>query len=155
VINWEAIGALAELAGAVAVVATLFYLADQLKQNTNATKAQIHQSRSDQAQAFFLFTAGSREIAEIVAKVNNDPENLFALEDAERVQFRMWSVAGYQHMHNMYFQMKTGFLSPELYKNQEQVTSRLIPLWEALGLLKDNSEFNRELERIRCETTDR
>lgn len=37
-INWDAIGALAELIGAGAVVATLVYLSTQLKQNTRAVR---------------------------------------------------------------------------------------------------------------------
>ncbi len=34
--NWEAIGAIGETAGAVAVVATLFYLAIQIRQNSSS-----------------------------------------------------------------------------------------------------------------------
>lgn len=34
--NWEAAGALGEIVGAVAVVATLVFLAIQLRQNTQA-----------------------------------------------------------------------------------------------------------------------
>ena len=37
--NWEAIGAIGELVGAVAVVVTLIYLAGQLKQNTKAMQS--------------------------------------------------------------------------------------------------------------------
>lgn len=136
------------------MVATLFYLANQLHQNTKATTAQIHQSRSDQAQEFFLFTAGSREFAELYAKVDNDAKKLPALDDAERVQFRFWCVAERQRMSNMFFQMKAGFLSPELYRSQNKVIVRRIPLWEALGILESDDEFGRDLERIRRETSD-
>ena len=34
--NWEAIGALGEVVGAIAVVLTLAYLAIQVRQNSNA-----------------------------------------------------------------------------------------------------------------------
>ena len=36
--NWEALGALSELIGAIAVVLTLIYLAVQIRQNTRAIR---------------------------------------------------------------------------------------------------------------------
>jgi hypothetical protein len=41
-INWEAVGAIGEIVGAVAVVLTLGYLAVQIRQNTNASRAQSY-----------------------------------------------------------------------------------------------------------------
>ncbi len=40
--NWDAIGALAELFGAVGVIATLAFLARQIQQNTRALRASTH-----------------------------------------------------------------------------------------------------------------
>jgi hypothetical protein len=37
--NWEAIGAVGEIVGAVAVILTLIYLAAQIRQNTNSVRA--------------------------------------------------------------------------------------------------------------------
>ena len=42
--NWEAVGAFAEAIGAIAVVATLIYLAAQIRQNTTALKGQTRAS---------------------------------------------------------------------------------------------------------------
>ena len=39
-LDWEALGAIAELLGAIAVFATLVYLSIQIRTNTKATKAQ-------------------------------------------------------------------------------------------------------------------
>lgn len=41
--NWEAIGAIGEVIGAIAVVTTLIYLSVQLRQNTNTVQASIRQ----------------------------------------------------------------------------------------------------------------
>jgi hypothetical protein len=38
--DWEAIGAIGEIIGAVAVLLTIVYLADQIKQNTKAATLQ-------------------------------------------------------------------------------------------------------------------
>ena len=45
--NWDAIGAVAELLGGIATIATLAYLAVQIRQATAATRADIRQSMAD------------------------------------------------------------------------------------------------------------
>ena len=47
--NWEAIGAIGEISGALAVVLTLLYLARQIQESRKATVAQIYQGRADAA----------------------------------------------------------------------------------------------------------
>ena len=42
--NWDALGSLAETVGAVGVIATLAYLAVQIRQNTRAIRAQTYDS---------------------------------------------------------------------------------------------------------------
>lgn len=42
--NWDAIGATGEWAGAIGVIATLVYLAGQLKQNTKALRSSTYQA---------------------------------------------------------------------------------------------------------------
>jgi hypothetical protein len=46
-LNWDAVGALAELLGAAATVATLAYLALQIRQSSATSRAQIRQSIAD------------------------------------------------------------------------------------------------------------
>ena len=40
--DWEAIGAVGEILGAIAVLVTLFYLASQIRQNTLTSRAAMH-----------------------------------------------------------------------------------------------------------------
>ena len=40
--NWDAIGAIGEILGALAVVATLFYLAIQIRHSARLSQSQIH-----------------------------------------------------------------------------------------------------------------
>ena len=42
--NWEAIGAIGETIGAIAVVLTLVYLSIQIRQNTRSVRAATYQS---------------------------------------------------------------------------------------------------------------
>ena len=50
--NWEAIGAIGEVVGAAGVIATLIYLAAQIRQNAAATRADIRQSLAEQQTQF-------------------------------------------------------------------------------------------------------
>jgi len=45
--DWDAIGAIAEVCGALAALVTLVYLAVQIKQQSEVTRAQVHQQRTD------------------------------------------------------------------------------------------------------------
>ncbi len=42
--NWEAVGAIAELLGGIGVIVSLFYLAMQIQQNTRSVRAASYQS---------------------------------------------------------------------------------------------------------------
>jgi hypothetical protein len=55
--SWDAIGALAELLGALGVIATLGYLAVQIRGNTRALGAQTRHSMSDFAREVSEFRA--------------------------------------------------------------------------------------------------
>ena len=46
--NWDAIGAIGELAGAIGVIITLVYLSLQIRSSTKATESQIHVSLSSE-----------------------------------------------------------------------------------------------------------
>ena len=61
--NWDAVGASAELLGAVAVFASLIYLALQIRGSTNQASAQMFQSVAS-------------EQARVSDAITGDPENL-------------------------------------------------------------------------------
>ncbi len=56
--NWDAIGAVAELLGALGVIATLFYLAIQIKTNTDVLKADASK------QAYSGWSEWTRQVSE-------------------------------------------------------------------------------------------
>jgi hypothetical protein len=55
--NWDAIGAIAETLGAVGVIASLIYLATQIRQNTSNVRNSTAASFADSALAFNTFLA--------------------------------------------------------------------------------------------------
>ena len=70
--NWEAIGAVGEILGAIAVLVTLIYLATQIKQHTLATRAVTNSAYAEAAREFNMAIANSPELARAMA---NWPEN--------------------------------------------------------------------------------
>jgi hypothetical protein len=58
--NWDAIGAIAEAIGALAVIITLIYLTFQLRQNTRAIEHSTYRGVIDNPEIAELYIAGMR-----------------------------------------------------------------------------------------------
>jgi len=64
--NWNAIGAVGEVGGAIGVVVTLIYLAGQLRQNTKALRSASYEHWNDISSSFTDFYARfATELSEI------------------------------------------------------------------------------------------
>jgi hypothetical protein len=64
-LDWEAIGAIGEIIGALAVVITLIYLSVQLRNNTASTRAMTAQALADSINSGNLMIAGDAGLARI------------------------------------------------------------------------------------------
>ena len=82
--NWDAIGALSELIGAIAVVVTLIYLAIQIQQNTRAIRLDTGHDISEEFRSMFALIAEHKELAELVHKAAHDAASI---SGAEKVQY--------------------------------------------------------------------
>lgn len=157
------LGAIGEFVGAIGVIATLIYLAVQIRQNTRAMNegrrlalAQTYQMRSDALQEM-LVAAASSEIGAILVRLTGAgyPENVAALDqlsDEERGRFRQWQIAQQTHWDNMHYQYQQGFLDAEYFEDAfaDRVT-RLAPTWRALNLTSGRRSFFAEIERLEAE----
>lgn len=63
--NWEALGALGEIAGAMAVIVTLVYLSVQIRQNTKASRVAAVQAASENSSRFSELIAGDTALGEV------------------------------------------------------------------------------------------
>ena len=158
------LGAIGEFVGAIGVIATLIYLAMQIRQNTKAMEesrrlalAQTYQMRADALQEM-LVSASSSDIGGIIVRLTEAgyPENLDALgvlSAEERGRFRQWQIAQQTHWDNMHFQYQQGFLDEEYFDDAfvDRVV-RLAPTWRALNLTSGRRSFFEEIERLeaRC-----
>ena len=154
------LGALGEFLGAVGVIATLVYLAIQIRQNTrslNASQrlalAQTYQMRSDGLQNMLVHAASST-IGGIIFKATEAgyPDDIAALDTLtaeEWSRFRQWHIAQQAHWDNMHFQYQQGFLDEEYYQDEfVKRVQRLWPAWQAMRLTGGRRSFVDELRRI-------
>ena len=122
--NWDALGAIAELLGAIAVFLTLAYLTVQVRQNSKALElqnqfsaAQIMQSRTDTVMSFCGTVASNEELLQAASLATSDldsldPANMTA---RERVQYRMMLNMARSMFENNFDQANHGFLSKDFY----------------------------------------
>ena len=78
--NWDALGAIAELLGAVAVFVTLVYLALQIRQNTKAVRASAMHASVTHVAELRRDVYSDAEMTDIYIRGNADPESLNPVE---------------------------------------------------------------------------
>ncbi len=90
-VNWEAVGAIAERTGAIGVILSLVYLALQIRQNTTQMENNASLMRAESERAvkthgghFNLTMANSKQLSGVFRR---GLENFDALEPDEQVQF--------------------------------------------------------------------
>jgi hypothetical protein len=71
VVNWDAIGAIGEVVGGIAVVATLFYLALQIRQNTRMSRAGMTKDLLLASRSAIMDLTWNDRLAEIWAEMRD------------------------------------------------------------------------------------
>jgi hypothetical protein len=112
--NWDAIGAIAELLGAIGVIASLVYLATQIRQsreqmdrNTRAMQTGSYQQWDDSLQATLM------EGVTIPALDDVARTGLIGFEqlnDADTFRFNFWLGSVMRRYDSAYYQNRTGML---------------------------------------------
>ena len=69
--NWEALGAIAELLGAIGVIATLGYLATQIRQNSKLLQLNNTYQTLDASRTNFLTYLAQVDVATLLSKVRS------------------------------------------------------------------------------------
>jgi hypothetical protein len=92
--SWDAVGAIGEILGAVAVFLTLLYLAVQIKQNTLVAKATIREHRTDSSQKIILALKDEAEL--LVTQESLTESESLKLNLLMRAMFRDAEAFSYQ-----------------------------------------------------------
>jgi hypothetical protein len=157
-VNWEAVSAISEIVGAFGVVASLGYLAYQIRQNTKQLEqnerasiaAAVNVSLTNYREnRRYIYT--SAEVSDICLKGMADPD---ALSDSERYRFRLLIQNLMDALWDMYSQTVLTSFSPETWTTQGQtVVERVFATtggrWFWKNFCHDYSdEFRNEIDRI-------
>ncbi len=82
--NWEAVGAIGEVVGAVAVVVTLLFVARDIRQNSKSLAIAALRDTTAQWNQWSDMIASSNDLADIVEKGNR---SLLSLSESEKLRY--------------------------------------------------------------------
>lgn len=120
--NWDAVAAIAEGLGAVGVVATLVYLASQIRQAERATLASLQHSTI--VQGFQLNVAcAAPETAPLIVKGGADFD---ALDPVERLRFALLMRATFAWFEDVFSQARRGAVTPEFLAGRHSALRSLL-----------------------------
>jgi hypothetical protein len=142
--NWQAVGAIGEILGALAVLITLVYLSKQIRQNTRSMdetrKVELARNRTQTVQLrtdWMLTEAGSDTIVEMYERLNEagwpDPRSLEILTPAELGRLRRLQRVNVLINTNARYQHELGLIDDASYQSSDLVLKRMKPAWVALG----------------------
>ena len=153
--NIMELGALGEFLGSIGVIATLIYLAVQIRQNTasmsDSRKLAIAQTYHQRAATNYnaMVALGNGPLGPIISKAF--AEGIGTLTPEEGSRFSRYCFGIKNWFDNIHFQYGQGYFEPEYYESTFKSGVRLwAPLWNEMLELGEawRPEFEAEIGRI-------
>ena len=115
--NWEALGAIAEVLGAIGVIGTLIYLSVELRKSTTATRQQSYHSIVTRRGEIFNGPGLDREITGvwIAGHSGGEIDEL----DSNRFHYQMTNLMS--HFQDVYMQFLAGTIEPKVWEAERRV----------------------------------
>jgi len=141
-------GALGELLGAIATVATLIYLAIQIRANTYAVRSAAAQSVHEAFATWYRLLAADASLSQLVA---NGLRDYSSLSETDKARFISTFMAFLSYSQDAFIKWREGSLSAELWRGWELVMMNLVnapggkDFWGERGYLFGD-EFRRHVE---------
>ena len=118
--NWTAIGALGEVLGAVAVVATLLYVARQLEEQGRALTTSVRDSAFQQLQEWNYQVVADPVLSHLFQRgAANEDWSEFSPEEQSRLIHILYSF--FKTFENIYVHSAEGSVPPEVWERNCQV----------------------------------
>jgi len=121
-LNWEAVGAVGEMLGAATVVATLFYLARQVKHATAVARSAARQAISQMNVDSWGASLDSRVISRACTKVATGEE----LTPEELANYNRWILMRMRFVENAHYQYTEGLLDADEWSGYAALISFLV-----------------------------
>lgn len=144
IVNWEAIGAIGEIAGAIGVIATLVYLSVQVRSSTLASRVESKLAATRMYTDFLSGLIHSPEVNELFLRGR---KNLSSLTSEEFYRFSNLALQSFSFFSAGYFQYSRGTLQEsDWYENMAVIKFWLAgegcqQWWEKVGMHMYGSEF--------------
>lgn len=116
--NWDAIGAVGELAGAVAVVASLLFVGYQLRQGQSIERAKAQRELLVQAREWMSLLASDEQLFEAVRSCLNDFDGA---DDFTKERFNAWGFNMLLIFEQVHYMHIDGFVNDGSFYRFEQV----------------------------------
>ena len=153
--NWEALGAIANLLAAVGVIATLIYLSIQIRQNTKAVRSSSIQNL---VQSFSTTAQAAVENEHIIPLLLKSNAGVDGLTEVERARLHFWFIMTFRRFEGVYFQRDLGIVDADVIDGFERshiaiLASKSAQQWwaESKGIF--NSGFVSYLEELLAKGT--
>ena len=121
--EWEAIGAVAEMLGALAVLATLIYLSRQIRQNRDSVASASAETVLSNMNAAYQNAATSAELGRVIFA---GQENASALSEEERGQFAFWMFGYFRTLELAYHHYLAGNFNESMWEGYARHTQSLL-----------------------------
>lgn len=119
--SWDAIGAIAELLGAIGVIISLGYLAQQVRHNTRSVRAASYQSWFASYDSFSNLLLGDAELEALLHRAASDPQ---VLTPDERRRFLGVLRRGFRQFESLYYQHREGMIDRDLFEGWLSIYAR-------------------------------
>ncbi len=151
-LDWNAISAVAEIIGATAVVATLGYLALQIRQNTKVARSAARQAIAEMTMHSVSDLVGDVTLAQaFLDSLDNKP-----LEPAEQLRILGRCYVAMRNWEHIHYQYLNGMLSDDEWKGFRLNLSAILE-WPTLQTYWENEQqffsaaFQKEIAAIQAE----
>ncbi len=151
--NWDAIGAVSESIGAAGVIASLIYVALQMKVSNTASAVEAKLRMTEQMASFNYAFIHNPRLYEVMIKGRRGLENL---DKQESVEFANLALTAIWYMSSSYFTFRAGSISEDDYHEQLTIVDYWASgpgfrqWWEKQGAHNFEGTFKRHMEeRIR------
>jgi hypothetical protein len=128
-VSWDAVGAVAELLGAIGVIVSLGYLAQQVRHNTRSVRAAAYQSWFASYDSLSNLLLADARFDDLLHRAGADPTGL---TPDERRRFLGVLRRGFRQFESLYYQHREGMIDRNLFEGWLSIYSRTAqgPLFE-------------------------
>ena len=109
--NWEIVGSIAEMIGAIGVILSLLYVGRQLSQSNSMARSAARMEINSSMSTWATNIASSPSLSDAIAKVHFHDLVRSDASDREKIQIGYTLVALVSQQHFMYEQWKEGVLT--------------------------------------------